>query len=392
MAERICRLCSNRPATSKEHIVLNSLGGKQTVNGLVCDTCNNERGKDIDAPLEESVRTFSILLRCMRGDGRPVAPLRGVTARNGGKVDLLHGGRPSKHRKPTVKKDENAEKTELAIEANSTEEAAYLLAHQMRRFGVTPENLDTERFESHSAPAGWLQLSFPFPTAQLARSVAKSGLAALAKTCGCEVVDIAALDAVAAFVHDGSNDERRFYLPVASRRAFQEALSVQRGTHVLCVYDSQDGAFTVLVLFGFIPIWVRLADEKLGLDKPIIHVVDPRLQTHENARRELGPLPAFAPTELDPTEIRKMFAELMEFCDQVQNEMWIEFAADEAARPIRDLPDGTTITQDHVDKVLEAFTPIIEQRMLGTTRVEQLDKDELMAQAMAVRDKLGTKK
>ena len=58
---RFCVICgepiSNRN-DSKEHIILNALGGRRSIRGFMCQDCNSRTGTEWDAPFVRQFRTF----------------------------------------------------------------------------------------------------------------------------------------------------------------------------------------------------------------------------------------------------------------------------------------------------------------------------------------------
>lgn len=53
-----CRACRVQPADSLEHVFHSALGGTLKVPGVLCETCNNELGRTVDAALVEQFSFF----------------------------------------------------------------------------------------------------------------------------------------------------------------------------------------------------------------------------------------------------------------------------------------------------------------------------------------------
>lgn len=69
---KYCALCTNaltRDNDSSEHVLPNALGGRRTVRGFICGSCNNKTGHDWDAELVAALLPYSILLGIPRDRG-----------------------------------------------------------------------------------------------------------------------------------------------------------------------------------------------------------------------------------------------------------------------------------------------------------------------------------
>lgn len=99
-SENFCYRCDNlleKTNTSKEHIILNSLGGRLKSKKLLCINCNSTLGNILDADLAEDANLFMNLLLAKRERGEPqniegIVKLTGDPAvlNNKGKVNYAH--------------------------------------------------------------------------------------------------------------------------------------------------------------------------------------------------------------------------------------------------------------------------------------------------------------
>ena len=68
----ICALCkgpSGGENRSSEHITLAALGGRRTVSGFICRTCNSDTGNTWDAALANDLEDLARLLAISRQRG-----------------------------------------------------------------------------------------------------------------------------------------------------------------------------------------------------------------------------------------------------------------------------------------------------------------------------------
>jgi len=76
MSLAACAICDT-PITpendSREHIILNAVGGRRTVPGFICDRCNHTTGHSWDAALAKQLNPFSLFFHISRQDGDPPA-------------------------------------------------------------------------------------------------------------------------------------------------------------------------------------------------------------------------------------------------------------------------------------------------------------------------------
>ena len=118
----ICALCKG-PAVdeqhSQEHIIAAAMGGRRTVSGFICRTCNSSKGSTWDAALADDLEDLARILNISRSRG-PVRP-KTVYTSGGVPVHVLPGNRIERGH-PTVEKSTDGDRTTVHIVAGSVEE------------------------------------------------------------------------------------------------------------------------------------------------------------------------------------------------------------------------------------------------------------------------------
>lgn len=117
-----CTLC-NGPAMgeqhSQEHIIAAAMGGRRTVSGFICRTCNSNKGSTWDAALAHDLEDLARILNVSRERG-PVRP-KTVYTSEGLPVRVLPGNRIERAH-PTVEESTDGNRTTVYMAASSVEE------------------------------------------------------------------------------------------------------------------------------------------------------------------------------------------------------------------------------------------------------------------------------
>ncbi len=96
MPESRCFVCNDVITSanrSKEHIILNSVGGKLKSSEIMCSKCNGEMGSAPDNELALQLRPIANHLGVKRDNGKtPAIPAKGS---KGQKYEILDGGKPT---------------------------------------------------------------------------------------------------------------------------------------------------------------------------------------------------------------------------------------------------------------------------------------------------------
>lgn len=133
-ASRQCILCLRgiSERTKPEHILLNALGGRATVEGLVCSTCNETMGHGPDQDLADSVGMLRNIANLLKGDGGGPPTIHGMQS-EGMTFDVRPGmqvrPRPD-DKKIRITKQDN--EINIAITATSDAELHQLMENAAR--------------------------------------------------------------------------------------------------------------------------------------------------------------------------------------------------------------------------------------------------------------------
>lgn len=91
-----CYVCGEeitKDNRTKEHILLNAIGGRLKSRSLICITCNSTFGHDIDDALATQLNFLANQLNISRDDGNPPQPISAVSE-SGMKISVNPGGKP----------------------------------------------------------------------------------------------------------------------------------------------------------------------------------------------------------------------------------------------------------------------------------------------------------
>lgn len=133
-AGKQCILCQEaiQGQTKPEHILLNALGGRATVRGILCSQCNEVMGHGPDQDLADSAATLRNFGNLLSGD-RDGPPLLQNLTSEGMTFDLAPGMlvKPrTKDKKINVSRQ--GEEIQISITASSEQELDRLLQHAAR--------------------------------------------------------------------------------------------------------------------------------------------------------------------------------------------------------------------------------------------------------------------
>ena len=120
----ICNKILNQNNSSKEHIILNSIGGCLYSRNLICKTCNSELGEGIDKELSNQLSCIANMLDIKRDRGKPQNIK--VIDEDGGEIYKLKPGGIPQMGKPSVKIN-NSSNGEIEIVTRNFDEAKYIL-------------------------------------------------------------------------------------------------------------------------------------------------------------------------------------------------------------------------------------------------------------------------
>jgi len=125
---KTCYLCNDpftATNTSKEHIILNSIGGHLKSKELLCRTCNSKFGEQADKELSKQLSFFASLLQIKRDEGENQI-IKGGKTKNGEEIHLVDGSKPVMSKPQFNQITENGE-VKYSITARNEEELLNIL-------------------------------------------------------------------------------------------------------------------------------------------------------------------------------------------------------------------------------------------------------------------------
>lgn len=123
-----CYLCDSEFTTknkSKEHILLNSIGGHLKSNSLLCKKCNSELGHNADTELSNQLSFLANFLQVKRDKGKNQI-IKGGKTKEGKEYHIKDGGKPILA-KPEFKKYQEDNETKYSISARNEKELLEIL-------------------------------------------------------------------------------------------------------------------------------------------------------------------------------------------------------------------------------------------------------------------------
>ena len=182
MAHQMCVFrCGNRiteDTSTKEHVVPNAIGGRKSVTGFICNSCNNRTGAVWDAELASQLNPLGLLLgiRRQRGD----VPSQVFSTSGGGEVRLLYDGRRT-IAKPSHEITTDGDNTHIMIQARTMRELRSQINGMRRRYpSLGNRSLDdlmsTAKAASHYS-SEWTEFDLEIGGARAGRSLVKSAVA-----------------------------------------------------------------------------------------------------------------------------------------------------------------------------------------------------------------------
>lgn len=122
----------NSTNSSKEHILLNAIGGRLKSKHLLCKSCNSEFGNDSDSYLENQLQFLSSSFQVKRDRGKN-QPIKGGKTADGVEYHLIDGSKPVPAKPDVSLKSENG-KIEVSVSARNEEELFGILQNIKRKY------------------------------------------------------------------------------------------------------------------------------------------------------------------------------------------------------------------------------------------------------------------
>ena len=360
-----CALCGT-PLTaendSREHIILNAIGGRRAVSGFICAPCNNKSGHSWDAALAKQLNPFSLLFHVARQDGEPPAQI--FPTRSGKNICVTYEGLELP--KPTIKVTHNGGTAEIRVSArNVTEARKILMGLKKKHPEIDVDATLASAISTYSYMTEPVRMNVTVGGPDAGRSVVKSAFA-LAVASGAAASDC---------------DEAKRYLVSGEGRPFgyfNEVDLVERRppgsvVHCVAVNSTDDGLLLGYVeLFSAFRIVVCLSSNYNGNHISAIYAIDPveaseldvavRLNFSRGdlldifkGRRILNGSVAQVLNEIIPDAIRREF--------EREKRKVINCAITDAWEKLN-LPPDTILTPEHIGK----FSNIFAQGMIPFIR------------------------
>lgn len=363
--------------TSPEHIIPNALGGRLKPRTIVCSEDNNRLGNELDRELCEALEPVRYLLRIRSGEGADPPTLRGV-AYGEVKVDLGPDRTLFSKVSPKVTAASDGTYSIIVDGARTIEQGALMAAQMLKKVGIRTRSeaerrFGTQRLVSEKAPlAEPVRLSLTMGGPKQLRTVAKMAFGFLAHAVP-GIADATAFDPVRAFIGANSGDGSVRWAPDLPAPPLPFAPNdLGAFPHSIVVWATKGGPVaSFVVLFGHLQFLIVLADSWTGQPFAIAHAVDPV------AGRSLGtaplgrvPPPAdFAvrdPSYFAPGARQQWAIDFINACVDEQGRQHTAELADRALDPIfARIPDGTDLTDSHIEEISSAVAEAYEDWRFG---------------------------
>lgn len=277
---------------TEEHVLVNGLGGKWKVSGLIDRTTNSEFGRTIDADLLDGLHSLRVLLGTRSGDRRRPRPLSSVQGTDGNLYTISSGGLLALAA-PRMEVTREAGRLRIDGVARNPREARRLARRIFEKHGIPLERLKEFATETTEPIKTGLTVGASF-SPESKRSVAKMACNLLAARHR-ELFACSSFDDVREYVAHGAGDAVALAQPMAC------GPSMGHFDHLILVAgQAATGQVRGLVmLFGHLHYVVNLGRAALSEDIRLSYRVDPVAERHR--KQESGDLsldvPQFAPDD-----------------------------------------------------------------------------------------------
>lgn len=347
-----CALCTallTPENDSREHLILNALGGRRAVKGFICDPCNNTSGHAWDAVLAKQLNAFSLFFHITRQDGIP--PAQVLPTASGGSIRVTYDGLEMP--KPIVTITPNGPGASIQVTARTMGEARKIVTDLKRKY----PSIDIEKTLASATP------SYSYLDEPVMMNVAIGGPDA-----GRSIVKSVLGLAVASGVVASDCKEAQRYLATGNDACFGYINDVDllrgrpAGTVIHCVaIDTTDDGLLLgyLELFSTFRMVVCLDSKYRGEPVRAAYAIDPvtgmeldvslrlpftrddLIDIYEYRRIQDGAV-AHALDDIIPNALRRQF--------ERETETVIDRAMDQAWRKL-DLTPGTMLTPEHISQL-----------------------------------------
>jgi hypothetical protein len=268
MSPVLCAICGTQITPendSREHIILNAIGGRRTVSGFICGPCNSTAGHSWDATLAKQLNPFSLFFDISRQDGVPRAqefPILG-----GGTIRVTSNGLELP--KPTMKETTTETGAAVQIMARTMDEAKKILTGLKEKYPKIDIDATlaaaTSKYSYLDHP---IEMNLQIGGHDAGRSIVKSAFAL----------------AVASGVSTSQCEQANRYFASADDACFGyfynvdllEIRPTKTVVHCVAVQSTHDGLLLGYVeLFSVFRMIVCLSSNYLGKPISAVYAVDP---------------------------------------------------------------------------------------------------------------------
>ncbi len=164
--------------STKEHVILNAIGGRKTVTGFICTRCNQNTGRLWDAELARQLNPLSLLLGIKRHRGRVPSQ---VFPTSGDEEVQLHSDGRMTIATPSYKETTIGNIKQLKLRARSMRELRRLITGLRRKYPPLAnrsvhELMATARGDSYYS-SDMTEVTLDFGGEKTGRSLVKSAVA-----------------------------------------------------------------------------------------------------------------------------------------------------------------------------------------------------------------------
>ncbi|MGH1428734.1 MAG: HNH endonuclease [Arenicella sp.] len=169
-----CVLCEINEASSKEHIIPSAIGGKKTVIGFICESCNNETGTKWDAKLISQLHPLSVFFD-IKPDRGKLGRLKTETT-SGEKILYSSGGKVERV-KPEISRNKKGNLEEIQIIANNEQQAREVLNGLSRKRDIDIDSALQSIIPESNYMDDMVKLNLEFGGIDQGKSIVKTALA-----------------------------------------------------------------------------------------------------------------------------------------------------------------------------------------------------------------------
>lgn len=265
---------------SKEHVILNSFGGKKITRNVCCNSCNVRLGIEVDKVTSEEYSFFLTMLGTVSGTGRPAPTQKAAFMFAGRPFNISPSGKVSGPGRIDVTSVSPTEEM-VQVQASSVEEAQVLLASFLQGKGKTIDDLKDRIVRETSAPIPTLNRGMEIGGFEQCRSFTKMMINYAASCMSPPRLRGGAFNRAFAFINGSDQDFDGAVLDGIT--AFPESPRISSINHRVFFFSSfeKGTALGLLELFGSFRFSAVLSDTWDGPDISCGYAIDPKTSQWE---------------------------------------------------------------------------------------------------------------